>query len=122
ADTGLTIIIQPQVHSSEEVTMHVEITVASVQQYVSIGGISQPVISQEVNTTDVRMRNNEVSLLGGLNQTTDANNLNGIPGLSSIPTLGKYLFGSTSTEKDSDQIIIAMIPHIVRMPDYSPEN
>jgi hypothetical protein len=36
--------------------------------------------------------------------------------------LGKFLFGSSSTEKDSDQIVIAMIPHIVRTPDYSPEN
>ncbi len=123
ADTGVTVIIQPQVHSADEVTMHVEITVSSVQQYEQLGGgISQPVISQEVNTTDVRMRNNEVSLLGGLNQTTDSNTLNGIPGLSSIPILGKFLFGSTSTEKDSDQIMIAMIPHIVRTPDYSPEN
>jgi general secretion pathway protein D len=123
ADTGVTVIIQPQVHSADELTMHVEITVSEVQQYENLGGgISQPVISQEKNITDVRMRNNEVSLLGGLNQTTDSNTLNGIPGLSSIPVLGKFLFGSTSTEKDSDQIVIAMIPHIVRSPDYSPEN
>jgi len=122
AETGVTVIIQPQVHSADELTMHVEVTVSSVQQYVNIGGISQPVISQDKSITDVRMRNNEVSLLGGLNQTTDSNTLNGIPGLASIPVLGKYLFGSTSTEKDSDQIVIAMVPHIIRTPDYSPEN
>jgi general secretion pathway protein D len=123
ADTGVEVVIQPTVHSADELTMHVEITVSSVQQYENLGGgISQPVISQEKNITDVRMRNNEVSLLGGLNQTTDSNTLNGIPGLASIPVLGKFLFGSTSTEKDSDQIVIAMVPHIVRTPDYSPEN
>jgi general secretion pathway protein D len=123
AETGVTVIIQPQVHSADELTMHVEVTVSSVQQYEQLGGgISQPVISQEKNITDVRMRSGEVSLLGGLNQTTDSNTLNGIPGLASIPVLGKYLFGSTSTEKDSDQIVIAMVPHIVRTPDYSPEN
>ena len=123
ADTGVTVIIQPTVHSADEVTMHVEITVSSVQEYEQLGGgLSQPVISQEVNTTDVRMRNNEVSLLGGLNQLTDSSTVNGIPGLASIPVLGKFLFGSSSTEKDSDQIMIAMIPHIVRTPDYSPEN
>jgi general secretion pathway protein D len=122
-DTGVTVIIQPTVHSADEVTMHVEITVSSVQQYESLGGgLTQPVISQEKNITDVRMRNNEVSLLGGLNQTTDASTVNGIPGLSSIPVLGKLLFGSQSTEKDSDQIVIAMVPHIIRTPDYSPEN
>ena len=123
ADTGVTLVIQPQVHSADELTMHVEITVASVQQYENLGGgISQPVISQEKNITDVRMRNNEVSLLGGLNQLTDSSTVNGIPGLTDIPVLGKLLFGSQATEKDSDQILIAMTPHIVRTPDYSPEN
>jgi general secretion pathway protein D len=122
-DTGVTVNITPQVHSSEELTMHVEITVSSVQQYVNLGGgLSQPVISQEKNITDVRMRNNEVSMLGGLNQLNDSTTSNGIPGLSSIPVLGKFLFGSQTTEKDSDQLLIAMVPHIVRMPDYSPEN
>ncbi len=66
ADTGVTLIVQPTVHSADELTMHVEVTVASVQQYENIGGISQPVISQQVNQSDVRMRNGEVSLLGGL--------------------------------------------------------
>jgi hypothetical protein len=68
------------------------------------------------------MRNGEVSLLGGLNQSTDSNTLNGIPGLTNIPVLGKFLFGSTSVQKMSDQIMIAITPHIVRTPDYSPEN
>lgn len=122
ADTGITLIIQPTVHSADELTMHVEITVASVQQYTLIGGISQPVIQQEVNQTDVRMKNGEVSLLGGLNQTTDASTVNGIPGLTNIPVLGKLLFGSQSTEKDSNQILISIKPHIIRTPDYGPEN
>lgn len=123
ADTGVTLIIQPTVHSADELSMHVEITVASVEEYEQLGGgISQPVISQEKNITDVRMRNGEVSLLGGLNQSTDSNTLSGIPGLTNIPVLGKFLFGSTSVQKMSDQIMIAITPHIVRSPDYTPEN
>ncbi len=123
ADTGITLIIQPTVHSADELSMHVEITVASVQTYEQLGGgISQPVIAQEKNITDVRMRNGEVSLLGGLNQSTDSNALSGIPGLTNIPVLGKFLFGSTSIQKMSDQIMIAITPHIVRTPDYSADD
>ena len=123
ADTGVTLIIQPTVHSADELSMHVEVTVASVEEYEQLGGgISQPVISQEQNITDVRMRNGEVSLLGGLNQSTDSNTLNGIPGLTNIPVLGKFLFGSTSQQKMSDQIMIAITPHIVRTPDLTPDN
>ena len=48
--------------------------------------------------------------------------VNGIPGLVNIPILGKILFGSDHTEKDSQQLMIALQPHIVRTPDYTPEN
>lgn len=123
ADTGVTLNMQPTVHSADELTMHLEITVSSVQSYEQLGGgISQPVIAQQKNITDVRMRNGEVSLLGGLNQTQDATSLAGIPGLTNIPVLGKFLFGSTSVNKISDQIIIAVTPHIIRTPDYTPDN
>ncbi len=123
ADTGVTLNMQPTVHSADELTMHLEITVSSVQSYEQLGGgISQPVIAQQKNITDVRMRNGEVSLLGGLNQVSDSNSLAGIPGLTNIPVLGKFLFGSTSVNKVTDQIIIAVTPHIIRTPDYTPEN
>ena len=39
-----------------------------------------------------------------------------------IPVLGKIFFGSNHTEKDRQQLMIALVPHIVRTPDYSPEN
>jgi general secretion pathway protein D len=48
--------------------------------------------------------------------------VNGIPGLVNIPVLGSSLFGSNHTEKDRQELLIVLIPHIVRTPDYSPEN
>src|SRR5581483_8040394 len=107
ADTGVTLIVQPTVHSADELSLHIEITVAAVQTYEQLGGgISQPVISQEKNISDVRMRNGEVSLLGGLSQNNDSNQLSGIPGLTNIPVLGKFLFGSSNVQKTQDQILI----------------
>jgi general secretion pathway protein D len=47
--------------------------------------------------------------------------LTGIPGVGDIPLL-KYLFGSTTKETDRSDLLIFLIPHIVRSPDYSPEN
>jgi len=43
-------------------------------------------------------------------------------GLVNIPILGKIFFGSDHTEKDRQQLMIALIPHIVRTPDYTAEN
>ena len=121
-DTGVTVIMTPQVHSAQEVTMHLEITVSQVSQYINLGGLQQPVISQRKSTTDIRLRDGEVNLLGGLNQITNSNTLNGIPGLVDIPVLGKYLFGNPSSTKADEQLMIALVPHIVRTPDYTPEN
>ncbi|HEY6340994.1 MAG TPA: hypothetical protein VIY49_05845 [Bryobacteraceae bacterium] len=122
ADTGTTMVIQPQVHSSTEVTLHVEITVSAVSQYVNLGGISQPVIAQNKNIADLRVRDGETSILGGLDEIQDSLSVNGIPGLVNIPAIGGILFGSTNKEKDKTQLLIALIPHIVRTPDYSADD
>jgi general secretion pathway protein D len=122
ADVGVSIDMTPQVHSADEVTLHIEVTVSSVQQYVSIGGISQPVIGQQANVADLRLREGEVNILGGLNQSQDTANSNGIPGLVNIPVLGKILFGNDHTDKLRSDLLIALVPHIVRTPDYTVEN
>ncbi len=121
-DTGVNVLIQPQVHSDTELTLHVEVDVSSVQQYVNLGGLSQPVIGQNKNTADIRLREGEVTILGGLSQLSDSKTVNGIPGLVDIPALGSVLFGGQSTDKSKGELLIAMIPHIVRTPDYTEEN
>ena len=122
ADVGVNVDMTPQIHSVDEVTLHVEVTISSVQQYINIGGISQPVIGQQSNIADIRLREGEVNILGGLSQTSDALTANGIPGLINIPVLGRILFGSEHTDKARSELVIALIPHIVRTPEYSAEN
>ena len=120
-DTGTNITITPQVHSASEVTLNVDLTVSAVASYVNQGGLQQPVISQSKNTADIRLRDGETTILSGLSSTSDTNSVNGIPGLVNIPLLGA-LFGSNHVEKDRSELLIALTPHIVRTPDYTPEN
>jgi general secretion pathway protein D len=56
-----------------------------------------------------------------LAQSTDTKTVNGIPWLVNIPLLGR-LFGGESLDKERGDLLIALIPHIVRTPDYSAEN
>ena len=121
-DTGVNVVLQPQVHSDTELTIHVEVDVSSVAQYVNLGGLSQPVIGQNKNTADIRLRDGEVTILGGLSQLSDSKSVNGIPGLVDIPVLGNVLFGGTNTDKSKSELLIALIPHIVRTPGYTEEN
>jgi type II secretory pathway component GspD/PulD (secretin) len=39
--------------------------------------------------------------------------------LVNIPILGKYLFGNTLKDKQKEELMIALIPHIVRKPDIT---
>ncbi len=118
-DTGVNLTITPHVHGSDEVTLHVSVDISNVSRTVNLGGLDQPVISQRKNEADIRLRDGEVSLLGGLMQSQDSMSVSGIPGLTNIPVLGKYMFGSTSKDRSRGELLIALIPHIVRRPDIT---
>jgi general secretion pathway protein D len=119
AETGVNLEITPHVHGTDELTMHITIDVSNVSRTVTIGGLDQPVISQRKNEADIRVRDGEVSLLGGLMQDQNTNSQSGIPGLTNIPILGKFLFGSNTRDRERGELLVALIPHIVRTPDVS---
>jgi general secretion pathway protein D len=120
AETGVNLEITPNVHGTEEVTMHISIDISNVSSYVNLGGLSQPVISQKKNEAFVRVRDGEVNLLGGLISSQDSSTLVGIPGLVNIPILGKILGATNTKERDRGELLIAIIPHIVRTPNLTP--
>ena len=105
--------------ANDEVTLHVSIDISDIASTLNLGGLSQPVIGQKKNEADIRLKDGEVSLLGGLMQDQDTSIIGGIPGLVNIPILGKYLFGNVSKDKQKEQLMIALIPHIVRKPDIT---
>lgn len=119
---GVIVDITPTVHSTTEVTLHVELEVSNVKSYIDVGSISQPIVGQNKSTADLRLREGEVNILAGLTRQQDSQSGSGIPGLYDMPVLGKILFGSNTVTKDRGDLMIALIPHIVRSPDYSPEN
>jgi general secretion pathway protein D len=54
-------------------------------------------------------------------EDTQTKSLSGIPGLSSIPIL-KYLFSESKADHAENEIVFALIPHIIRGPDLSHGN
>jgi general secretion pathway protein D len=117
-DVGVNVDLQPHVNGAEDVSMKVKVEVSNVVSTETIAGVQQPIIGQKVNETEIRMKDGEVSLLGGLTSETDTRSISGIPGVANMPVLG-YLFGNRSRDKENDDIVIALIPHIVRAPDLS---
>ena len=111
----------PRIHGDDEVSMHVEIEISNVVERIDIGGIKQPVIGQRKVVHDVRIREGEMNLIGGLVKTTSTRNISGIPGLMQIPYLGR-LFSSETVETSNSELVIALVPHIVRTQEITPVN
>jgi general secretion pathway protein D len=117
-DVGVNIDITPRVHAGREISLKMSMDVSDVDSYVSIGGISQPVIGQRKIEHEIRLKDGEVSLLGGMMEDSRTKSLTGIPGLASIPIL-KYLFAQDTSDHSTNEIVFVLIPHIIRGPDTS---
>jgi len=120
-DVGVNVDITPRVHPNREVSMKVKVEVSSHTGDATIGGITQPIISQRVIEHDIRLREGEASILGGLVQRTDTKSLSGWPGLAQMPLL-RYLFSDNSKEIQEDEVLIVLTPRIVRIPEWTKAN
>lgn len=121
-EVGVNVDVTPRILPNRDVFMQIKVEVSSVTGNVSIGGITQPIISQRViEDPGIRLKDGEVNLLGGIIERTDTNSVNGFPGLARIPIL-KYLFGGETVETKNDEVFIVLTPHVVRMPDITAEN
>jgi len=120
-DVGVNIDITPHVHAGREVTLKISMDVSAVTGTQDIGGISQPIIGQRKIEHEIRLKDGEANLLGGIMEDQQTRSLTGIPGLAQIPIL-KYLFGQTQQDHSENEIIFAIVPHIIRGTDVNELN
>jgi general secretion pathway protein D len=120
-DVGVNIDITPKVHNNGEVTLKVTMDISSVTGTSNIGGISQPIIGQRKIEHEVRLKEGEVNMLGGMLEDSSTKALTGIPGLGQIPIL-KYLFAQSTTDHSETETVFVLIPHIVRAHEYNDMN
>ena len=120
-DVGVNIDITPRVHGLDEVTLKLTMDISAVDSYQNIGGIQQPVIGQRKIEQEIRLKEGEVNIMGGILESTQTKSLSGIPGLASIP-LFKYLFAEETKDVNDNEIVFILIPHIVRAQDLNDSN
>jgi len=120
-DVGVNIDVTPHVHQNGEVTLKMTMDVSAVTGQQNIGGISQPIIGQRKIEHEIRLKDGEANLLGGIMEDNQTKSLSGIPGLAQIPIL-KYLFGQTTQDHSENEIVFAIVPHIIRSNDINEFN
>ncbi len=120
-DIGVNVDVTPRVHPNRDVSMKLVIEISSHAGDASIGGITQPVIKSDKIEHDIRLREGEVSIIGGLFERTDTKTVNGWPGLAKLPIFGR-LFSDNKTDHLEDEVLIVLTPRIVRMPEWTKAN
>jgi general secretion pathway protein D len=120
-DVGVNIDVTPHVHNDREITLKITMEISSVVGQSSIGGISQPIIGQKKVEHEIRLRDGESSMIGGIMDDSQTKSLAGIPGLAQIPIL-RYLFGQVTQDHSSDETVFAITPHIIRAASVSEMN
>jgi general secretion pathway protein D len=120
-EVGVKIEMTPSVHYDNDITLKIKIEVSTDANQVTISGVTEPIIAQNIVDQVIRLREGEASILGGIQTKQDEVSWTGIPGLSSIPIL-KYLFGSKDHQIMDNELVFLVIPHVVRTQTLDPEN
>ena len=77
------------------------------------GANGLPVITFRRASTDVRVKNGQSVIIGGLVNTSTSRQVTKVPLLGDIPLLGSWLFRHTSTGKITTEDVIIITPHIM---------
>lgn len=121
ADVGVNVDLTPRIHGADEVSLQITVDITNIRERIDVGGLSQPVIGQRKVEHIIRVREGETTLIGGLMQSLRTRTRSGVPGLMQIPGLG-WLFTSENKEDNDADLMVALVPHIVRAPDIQVSN
>jgi general secretion pathway protein D len=115
---GVNLDITPRTHFDDDVSLALKVVVTS-QLGTGFGGL--PTFGNREITTSIRLRDGETNLLGGLIRDDERTAMEGIPGLSDVPVVGR-LFARNRKETVQTDVVLTLTPHIIRVLDLSAED
>ncbi len=109
---ALELQVIPLINSDDEVTLQVTQTNDDIIGSQNISGTDVPTVGTQVLSTEVTVPNKSTVVLGGLITESRRDDKTGLPILVHVPLL-KHLFGNNSKERNRQELLIFMQPHIV---------
>jgi general secretion pathway protein D len=110
---GVNIDITPRTHHDDDVTLALKVAVTSVS---GSGFGDLPTFGNREISTIIRLHDGETNMLAGLIRDDERETVDGIPGLSDIPGVGR-LFARTQRTRNQSDIVLTLTPHIIRVLD-----
>jgi len=104
--------VTPHVLADGTVDMVVNPKVEAVTGWAGSPTDQQPITSKREATTQIRVRDGEVAVIGGLVREEATKTVKKVPLLGDIPVLGE-LFKNTNWENRKTELLIFIIPHVL---------
>lgn len=113
-DVGLKLEVEPSVQLDGEVTIRVALEVSNLlREVVGPAGSIAYEVGTRLTTTSLRLRDGQTQVLAGLINDEDRKRATGVPGLSTLPLVGR-LFGVHDDGRKKTEIVMLITPRVVR--------
>jgi len=112
---GVNIEITPRLHHDDDISLRLKLEISNLS---GTGYNNLPTFGTRFIETTIRLRDGETNLLAGLIRDDERTTLDGLPGLSDLPVVGR-LFGHTKKETKQTDVVLMLTPHIVRVLDLT---
>ena len=113
-DVGLKLDVEPTVYPDGEVAIKVALEVSNIisQLQTKSGSVAYQIGTRTAQTV-LRLKDGENQVLAGLINDEDRRTANKVPGLGSIPVVGR-LFGNQAEDTIKTEIVLSITPRILR--------
>ncbi|TFW28404.1 secretin N-terminal domain-containing protein [Massilia horti] len=113
-DVGLTLNVEPVVYLNDEVGIRISLEVSNLIDTVTSkqGGVFYRIGNRSA-TTMLQLKDGENQVLAGLIKSEDRASGSKVPGVGSLPVLGR-LFGSSRDSNDKTEVVLSITPHLIR--------
>jgi general secretion pathway protein D len=108
-NVGVDIKLTPFIHNDNEVTIKIKLIINSIAG--SQGDF--PIFGKRELENIIRLKEGETNIIGGFIKDEYRKGVQGLPGLSRLPILGR-LFGATGKEGKETDLIFSITPRIIR--------
>ena len=113
-DVGLKLDIEPNVYLEDEVSMRVGLEVSNIlETIVRTSGTQTYRLGTRNTSTTLRLKDGETQILAGLIQDDERKSINKVPGIGSLPIIGK-LFSNSDTTNIKTEIVLLITPRVIR--------
>lgn len=119
-DVGLKLEFESQVYGNSEVGIKINLEVSNIaREFTDPNGGRSYQIGTRNASTNLRLKDGETQVLGGLISDQERNTASLIPGLGHLPIIGR-LFGNNDGTDSKSEIVLAVTPRIIRDVAVSP--